>query len=119
MPVDDSRPDALTYDLAPTESPSEGVVAAVAAATGADATGADSESDVGHRLDPLFSVVDPDALDAVFEDTVDGAPRPGGSVAFTYHGHAVTVCDRCVTVSPARPGPDRRVPDSSTRRSSP
>lgn len=38
-------------------------------------------------LDPLFDVVDPDALDRLFASDVEG------SVHFEYHGHEVVVCN--------------------------
>lgn len=57
------------------ESVTEAVVAAVAEAEGADPT----------DLDPLFGVIDPDALEALV------APGIDGHVAFDYHGHRVVV----------------------------
>ena len=38
----------------------------------------------------LYDVVDPDALDALFGPRVDGKPRKGGRIVFTYHGHQVS-----------------------------
>jgi hypothetical protein len=43
-----------------------------------------------HELAPLYSAIDPDALDALFDPRTDS----GGEVArvkFTYEGHTVTV----------------------------
>ena len=74
-----------TYDLSRGESLSDGVVQAVAAASSAEpvpTTGADE------ALDPLYTVVDPDALDAVFRD------RACGRVTFSYHGYEVTADGR-------------------------
>lgn len=58
----------------------ERIVSGVAALEGADPM----------ELPPLFEVVDPDALEAVFSTTVSGTRR-SGTVAFTYAGHQVTV----------------------------
>lgn len=70
-------------------SPSEAVVDAIAAIS--DVQPAD--------LDPLYTSIDPDALDALCESGGnDGVP----SVSFDYHGFAVTVdgLDRVVVVEP-------------------
>ncbi|MFC7213042.1 HalOD1 output domain-containing protein [Saliphagus sp. GCM10025334] len=42
------------------------------------------------ELPPLYDVVDPDALEAIFSTTVSGATRVG-RVEFPYAGHTVTV----------------------------
>lgn len=60
---------------------SEGVVQAVAAAKGVDPM----------QLQPLYDVVDLDALDALFQRTADGAPATTGSVRFEYAGKTVVV----------------------------
>lgn len=63
--------------------PSEKVVEAVA----------DLEGREPLRLEPpLFRVIDPDALDALFQPTTSGR-RTGGSVTFSYDGCEVTVGD--------------------------
>ncbi|MWG33876.1 HalOD1 output domain-containing protein [Halomarina oriensis] len=36
---------------------------------------------------PVYDVVDPDALETLFEDRPDGSPRVDGTVAFTYRDH--------------------------------
>ncbi|WP_254766378.1 HalOD1 output domain-containing protein [Salinilacihabitans rarus] len=78
-------------------SVTEAIVDAVAAAADRDPLG----------LPPLWDVVDPEALDALFEPTRGGRPR-AGRVTFTYCGYEVTVDDReRVTVSLAPPGDDR------------
>lgn len=64
-----------------TEEPSTAVVKAVAAIAG-------RKQD---ELDPLYYVVDPDALDALFQPTVRGSHRGDVAVAFTYHGFDVSV----------------------------
>ncbi|WP_458206482.1 DUF7504 family protein [Haladaptatus sp. NG-SE-30] len=40
---------------------------------------------------PLYDVVDPDALDALFAPKQDGRDRTDGTVSFSLHGHYVTV----------------------------
>lgn len=55
--------------------PSRAVVQAVADADDSDPV----------DLPPLYRVLDPDALDAIFRD------RPDGSVTFEYNGYTVTV----------------------------
>ena len=59
----------------------EATIAAVAAATGADAM----------ELPPLYDAVDPDALAAMFEPLRTGASRFRGSVAFEYADTLVRV----------------------------
>ena len=43
------------------------------------------------EYEPLYTVVDPEALDALFSSTTGGATRPVGSVTFTYAGYDVRV----------------------------
>lgn len=40
---------------------------------------------------PLYDIVDPDALDSLFSDRIDGSPRIGGQVVFTILDYEVTV----------------------------
>lgn len=57
---------------------------------------------------PLHDVVDPDALEALFTDSVDGAARENVSAEFTYRGHRVLVDGGTVHVLEAdarRPAP--------------
>ncbi|GAA0254788.1 HalOD1 output domain-containing protein [Haladaptatus pallidirubidus] len=42
-------------------------------------------------LDPLYDVIDPDALDTLFAPRADGSPRPFGRISFHYAGYQVTV----------------------------
>jgi hypothetical protein len=42
-------------------------------------------------IDPLYNVVDPEALEALFAPKADGTPRPVGEVSFEYAGYWVTV----------------------------
>lgn len=43
------------------------------------------------ELDPLYHVIDPDALDSLFKPTVRGDHHGDAEISFTYHGFAVTV----------------------------
>jgi len=67
------------------QAPSHVVVTAVAAVTDREPT----------SCPPLFDVVDPDALDAIFAD------REAGRVAFEYAGCEVTIHDGTVAVDPS------------------
>lgn len=72
------------------ESASEAVVAAVAQHTGTDPI----------SLEPLYTAVDPDALDALFGFGRPGVDRSSTRVTFTYCGCEVTVSgDGTVRVS--------------------
>ena len=64
-----------------TDPPSSVVVESIASITDRDR----------FDLDPLYQVVDPDALDALFEPRVDGCHRGEGEVTFAYHGYEVAV----------------------------
>lgn len=57
------------------------VVDAVAAAAGKEP----------HELEPLYHVLDPDALDGIFEDTGTPGTHRVGRVEFTYCGFEVAV----------------------------
>lgn len=59
--------------------PSEAITAAVAAIEDADPA----------DLDTLYDILDPSALDALFEQKFDGTVRSGGSVSFEYAGYEV------------------------------
>lgn len=67
-----------------TEPLSETVVMAVAHAKGRAPT----------DLPPLHDVIDPDALDALFADTLDGRTRSGGHLTFEYCNCDVAVLGR-------------------------
>ncbi|NHN48424.1 hypothetical protein G9464_12585 [Halostella sp. JP-L12] len=70
---------------------SQTVVLAVADATGDDPL----------ELPPLFDTVDPDALDKLFADRIDGTERLGGRFEFAYAGCEVSVhADGTVDVVP-------------------
>ena len=40
---------------------------------------------------PLYTVIDPDALDTLFTPKRNGMARTGGEVQFTYCGYSITV----------------------------
>jgi hypothetical protein len=44
-----------------------------------------------YELKPLYNVIDPEALDALFAPRADGTSRPVGEVSFHYEGYWVTV----------------------------
>lgn len=90
MTDDELDGESFTYEVAADESLSEGVVEAVASEAGVDAVSL-SDPETEGTLDPLFSVVDPDALDSVFCSRADDADAPRGEVTFRYNGYEVTV----------------------------
>lgn len=96
---------ALRYEVSAGESFSEGVVSAVSAVSDVEPVpdvGPDVEPD--RTLEPLYSVVDPDALDKMFRTSGnDGCPRQG-RVTFSYHGYEVTVRSEG-SISVERPEP--------------
>lgn len=49
------------------------------------------------ELRPLHDVIDPDALEALFDDA-DGTQIRSGQVSFTYEGYAVEVRDEEIAV---------------------
>lgn len=95
---------AFTYEVSSGESVSEGVVTAVSAISGiAPISETPSDRESAQALEPLYSVVDPDALDSVFR-TGRGNTAPNRRVTFPYHGYEVTVhSEDCISVT--RPEP--------------
>jgi hypothetical protein len=95
----------FTYEISSEESVSEGVIKAVSTVSGADTlTEMTSGTESGRALEPLYTVIDPDALDSVFRTRDGDTDR---RVTFPYHGYEVTVrnADRiCVS----RPEPANR-----------
>ena len=81
---------AATYEVAADEPVSEAVVAAVTdhVGRGSDATDSPAEQ---RTLEPLYDVVDPDALDRLFGSTERTSADRFGRVTFRYGGHEVTV----------------------------
>lgn len=61
------------------EQPSSAIVIAISEVTGTDPM----------VLEPLYNVIDPDALNSLFEST--GPSRLDGSVSFEYCGYQVTI----------------------------
>ncbi|MFP8954747.1 HalOD1 output domain-containing protein [Natrialbaceae archaeon A-arb3/5] len=66
--------------------PSQAVIRAVA-----EAEGIPPEELRPPEYEPLHSVIDPDALDALFAEQADGRPRPAGDVSFVFCGYEVVV----------------------------
>jgi hypothetical protein len=58
---------------------------------------------------PLYEVIDPDALNAVFADAESGISRENGRIEFTYCGYEVVVrSDGQVSITEAEPS-DRQM----------
>lgn len=70
-----------SHSIAEFDSVVESVVFAVSALTGTDPV----------EMEPLYEIVDVDALEDLFAPKADGTPREGGTVSFTYCGCVVTV----------------------------
>ena len=71
----------MEYEIGPDESVSTAVVRAVSAVEGREPS----------SLRPLSDVLDPDALDALFEPRSNGRPRTGGQLSFIYSDCVVTI----------------------------
>jgi hypothetical protein len=71
----------MEYEIGPTESVSAAVVRAVSALEGREPS----------SLRPLAYVVDPAALDALFESRSNDRPRTGGRLSFVYGGCRVSI----------------------------
>ena len=97
--ADRDATDPFCYHLSDDESLSEGVVEAVATASGRDPVPfGRSEGDAEGALDPLYTVVDPDALDVLFT----GDAR--GEMTFVYHDYEVTAdSSGCVSLARLEP----------------
>lgn len=79
------QPSEFTFELDPDETVTDGVIEAVSEVSNHEAT----------SLDPLYSVIDPDALDALFDPGYSGNPQ----VAFRYNGCEVRVIsDRKIVI---------------------
>lgn len=63
------------------DSASEAVISAVATLTGEDPV----------EMPPLYTAIDPDALDALFRPTRTGPRRGDRRLEFAFNGHEVTV----------------------------
>ena len=71
----------MEYEIGPDESVSAAVVRAVSAVEGREPC----------SLRPLADVVDPTALDSLFDPQSDGTPRTGGRLSFVYNDCCITV----------------------------
>ena len=71
----------MEYDVGSAESVSTAIVRAVSAVDGRKPS----------SLPPLTRVLDPDAVDALFESQSDGEPRTGGRLSFIYSRCRVTL----------------------------
>lgn len=71
----------MEYDIGGDESVSTAVVRVVSAFVGREPS----------SLQPLADVVDPTALDALFDSQSDGTPRTGGRLSFVYNDCLLTI----------------------------
>lgn len=71
----------MESEIGPNESVSSGVIRAVTAVTG-------QKPD---SLDPLTEVIDPDALDALFDPPANEVEEAAGSLSFNYCGCRITI----------------------------
>lgn len=71
----------MEYEIEATESVSRAIVQAVSAVEGREP----------RALRPLAHVVDPDAVDALFDARADGGPRTGGCLSFVYSNCRVAI----------------------------
>ena len=101
--TEQSPDEVLVYEVSASESTSGGVIEAVAAASNVRAV--ESDDGTGAVLEALFDVVDPDALDALFQGGARGRTRIDGEVTFTYSGHDVRVRSDG-TIEVTRPAPE-------------
>lgn len=74
-----------TVDTAPDYDPREPLSRRIVERV-ADAEGVDPV-----ELDPLYTVVDPDALDSLFQPRLASRDGPGGELWFEYHDYEVRV----------------------------
>lgn len=72
----------MEYEVGPTETITSAVVRAVCAVQGRDPC----------SLRPLAEVLDPDALEVLFEARRNGSPRVGGRLSFVF-GHCDVVVE--------------------------
>jgi hypothetical protein len=71
----------MEYDIGASEAVSTAVVRAVSAL----------EDRKPQSLRPLVEILDPDALDSLFEARGKGTARPGGRLSFVYSNCQVTI----------------------------
>lgn len=83
----------MEYELDQDKSLSMAVVRAVSDAEGRDPL----------DLPPLATVIDPDALDALFVTDQQGEPQPRGSLSFIFSDSRITIVDGAsLTIQPTR-----------------
>ncbi|WP_436347777.1 HalOD1 output domain-containing protein [Natronorubrum sp. FCH18a] len=78
--------DGDSVDTSYQQVPSQKVIKAIAAAEGIP-----PEQLHPPAYESLHTVIDPEALDALFAPRSDGTPRPGGEVSFPFCNYDVTV----------------------------
>jgi hypothetical protein len=83
--------ESLTDEKESGESYSETIIQAVAEAADGDPIAPSPTGESTRCLPPLYSVIDPDALDTLLGRTTAGWGRAAEQVAFRYHGYDVTV----------------------------
>jgi hypothetical protein len=71
----------VEYEIGTEESVSTAIVRAVSAVEGREPC----------SLRPLADVVDPTALDSLFDSRYDGTPRTGGRLSFVYSDCCITI----------------------------
>ncbi|EJN57474.1 HalOD1 output domain-containing protein [Halogranum rubrum] len=71
----------MEYEIGPEESVSMAVIRAVSAVEGCEP----------RFLRPLADVIDPAALDSLFDPQYDGSPRRGGRLSFVYNDCCITI----------------------------
>lgn len=107
MANDDQRTkeSAFIYKVSPSESLSEGVVQAVSTISDSDSVArTPTDTETGQALEPLYTVIDPEALNSVFQPTDPDTTQPHGQVTFPYHGYEVTVrVNGRISVKPLNP----------------
>ena len=92
----------MEYEIGPGESVSTAVVRAVSAVEGVDR----------RSLRPLAEVIDPTALNDIFDSRGDGTARSGGRVTFVYSKCRVTVDNgEYLTLQPVSPQINERAPE--------
>lgn len=92
---------SCTYEVSPAESVSEAVATAVSTASGHDRIPVRSGEASDATLDPLYSAVDPEALDALFRRSGSAGASTHHRIEFSYEGYRVAVhSDGLVAVRP-------------------
>lgn len=95
----------MNYEIESDESVSEAVVFAVSAVEECDPC----------SLCPLTDIIDPDALNVLFDPRLDDTPRTGGDLSFDYSNCRVTVYSGdYLTVRPLEGSPRDTRPRTQT-----